>query len=196
MRLELKKQKKKAALLKAAYTLFLKNGVNATSVGDITAEAGVAKGTFYLYFREKQDIVTEVADHVARQILEEAYVRILDKKTGRFSEDLALIADAILDILSSNRPLLSFLGRDFKFPTFREKLNQSHNAVWRALKNDMKSYAAATHQDEKALVREIYCLLSMCGSVACSSVLEGVPEDMSAMRPSILSIIRKSFPSE
>ena len=51
MRIELKKQKKKAALVQAAYELFMKQGVGDTVVSDITERAGVAKGTFYLYFR-------------------------------------------------------------------------------------------------------------------------------------------------
>ncbi len=193
MQLELKKQKKKTALLKAAYTLFLKRGTEGTSVGDITSEAGVAKGTFYLYFRDKQDIVTAVVNLAARQILEEGYLRMCSGKTGFFPEDMVLLADALLDILERNRPLLSFIGRDFRFPAFREKMSLSHNMVWKSLGVQLHGYAVQTSQDERELLRRVYCLLSMCGSVACASVLEGEPLDMVHMRPSLLSIIRSSL---
>ena len=82
MKIELKKQKKKAALMQAAYTLFLKQGTENTSVGDITTAAGVAKGTFYLYFRDKQDIVTAVIVVLSRQILEEAYLKMCAAPDG------------------------------------------------------------------------------------------------------------------
>jgi len=39
-------------------------GVAATSVDDIVEAAGVAKGTFYLYFRTKEDAVNAVAERV------------------------------------------------------------------------------------------------------------------------------------
>ena len=49
-KIEEKKQIKKENLLSSAYNLFIKKGINDTSISDIVNEAGVAKGTFYLYF--------------------------------------------------------------------------------------------------------------------------------------------------
>lgn len=44
-------------LMDAAEALFLKKGFAATSVSEIVEEADVAKGTFYLYFKTKDDIL-------------------------------------------------------------------------------------------------------------------------------------------
>ncbi|WP_231889537.1 TetR/AcrR family transcriptional regulator (plasmid) [Tistrella mobilis] len=41
----------------AAEALFLRKGFATTSVGEIVVEAGVAKGTFYLYFKTKDDVL-------------------------------------------------------------------------------------------------------------------------------------------
>ena len=41
----------------AAQQLFLDKGVDATTISDIVAAAGVAKGTFYHYFQAKTDIL-------------------------------------------------------------------------------------------------------------------------------------------
>ena len=54
-RLEDNKKIKKDALLDAAFTLFTTKGINKTSISDIVSAAGVAKGTFYLYFVDKYD---------------------------------------------------------------------------------------------------------------------------------------------
>jgi AcrR family transcriptional regulator len=45
-----------SALLTAAQSVFAKKGYHAATVDDITRAAGVAKGTFYLYFQEKREI--------------------------------------------------------------------------------------------------------------------------------------------
>ena len=47
-------------LLLAATTLFGEKGVSATGIGDITDRAEVARGTFYLYFTSKDEVVAEL----------------------------------------------------------------------------------------------------------------------------------------
>ena len=47
-------------LLKTGQKLIMKNGLSNVSVEDITNAAGVAKGTFYTYFKRKEDIVCEI----------------------------------------------------------------------------------------------------------------------------------------
>ena len=49
------KKKKKEALFNTAYELFTTKGINATAISDIVEKAGVAKGTFYLYFKHTRD---------------------------------------------------------------------------------------------------------------------------------------------
>jgi AcrR family transcriptional regulator len=55
-------------LVEAAAAVFVVKGVAATSVDDIVREAGLAKGTFYLYFATKDDVVTAVAAQVVERV--------------------------------------------------------------------------------------------------------------------------------
>ena len=48
--------------MNAAQTLFLKKGVGATVIREITDGAKVAKGSFYLYFSSKEDIHLALAE--------------------------------------------------------------------------------------------------------------------------------------
>ena len=53
MRLIVKNKKKKEdALYNTAFELFTTKGTNKTTISDIVEKAGVAKGTFYLYFKD------------------------------------------------------------------------------------------------------------------------------------------------
>ena len=56
-----RREARHGALIEAAATVFAEKGVAATSVDDIVRAAGVAKGTFYLYFTTKDDAVNAVA---------------------------------------------------------------------------------------------------------------------------------------
>ena len=50
------KKQKKHTLLRAAFQLFTEKGFSKTTVADIVDRAGLAKGTFYLYFKDKFDL--------------------------------------------------------------------------------------------------------------------------------------------
>ena len=56
-------------LVKAARALFERQGYIETSVGDISKRAQVAHGTFYTYFNSKEEIFSEVADELQRDLL-------------------------------------------------------------------------------------------------------------------------------
>jgi AcrR family transcriptional regulator len=52
----------------SAVRTFASRGVSGTSVDDIVRAAGVAKGTFYLYFQTRDDVVTAVAERLVEGV--------------------------------------------------------------------------------------------------------------------------------
>ena len=61
-----KRARTRARLTEAALRLMSERGITATSVSEIAAEAELANGTFYLYFRDKAEIVAAVCQAVTR----------------------------------------------------------------------------------------------------------------------------------
>ena len=59
-----KRGRTRARLTEAALTLMSERGINATSVSEIAAVAELANGTFYLYFKDKSQIVAAVCQAV------------------------------------------------------------------------------------------------------------------------------------
>ncbi|MGH7002072.1 MAG: TetR/AcrR family transcriptional regulator, partial [Stellaceae bacterium] len=53
----------------AAERLFLQQGVGTTTVEQITSSADVAKGTFYLYFSSKDDVLIALGDRYGLELL-------------------------------------------------------------------------------------------------------------------------------
>ena len=62
----------KRKLMEAAQKLICEKGLNDTSVEQITETAGVSKGTFYTYFKKKEDIVLALSRGMFGEILEQA----------------------------------------------------------------------------------------------------------------------------
>lgn len=56
-------------LMAAAAALFIAKGVDATTIDEIVARAGVAKGTFYHYFATKTDVVLALRERFSRDFV-------------------------------------------------------------------------------------------------------------------------------
>jgi len=55
-------------ILEAAERAFATRGYHATGIADIAADLGIGHGTFYRYFKNKQDIADSVAERVLERI--------------------------------------------------------------------------------------------------------------------------------
>lgn len=68
----MKSQKRRTSIIETATKCFAKRGYHATQVSDIIEAAGIARGTFYLYFDSKEDVFREILDaflaHIGTQI--------------------------------------------------------------------------------------------------------------------------------
>jgi len=58
----MKPERRREQILKAATRVFAREGYHRASVAEIIAEAGIARGTFYLYFPGKREIFSELVD--------------------------------------------------------------------------------------------------------------------------------------
>ncbi len=67
-RAKLKREARRAEVLNAALTVFAKKGYHGTSISDIIEAAGIARGTFYLYFKNKRAIFEELLSTFLAQI--------------------------------------------------------------------------------------------------------------------------------
>lgn len=65
-------QRTRQKLLEAGKTLISERGLSGISVEDITAACGVAKGTFYTYFKSKEEIVSFLSADMFGEVLEGA----------------------------------------------------------------------------------------------------------------------------
>lgn len=61
---------RQAEILKAAIKVLAVQGFQQTKIHDIAQEAGVADGTIYLYFKNKDDLLVKLFEDVMQQVLD------------------------------------------------------------------------------------------------------------------------------
>ena len=81
-------QETKRKLISTALELLKEKGFDAINVEDITKKAGVAKGTFYTYFKRKEDIVLDISrvpfSEIAQELQKMSDLKLIDKLTHYF----------------------------------------------------------------------------------------------------------------
>ena len=89
------------AILRAAIKVFARSGFFNSKVADVAREAGVADGTVYLYFKNKDDILVSIFNHVMDQALGAGRKRLAEVSDPR--DKLKRIVHAHLDWLGRDR---------------------------------------------------------------------------------------------
>ena len=190
-----KKQEKRRALLDAAYELFLERGTAKTSVEDITSRAKVAKGTFYLYFQDKGAVMQALLGRVSYQLLSEACMAVEQQtELQTFPDKMVAVIDHIIEALRRDTLVLKFLERNFVWPGL-DQIEASRDAepLMRKPLTVVMSSPEMVGRTEREIYQRITALGSMCMSVCYSSILEGKPDDIEAMKPVLYDIIHKAL---
>jgi AcrR family transcriptional regulator len=121
-----------AALVEAARALFFERGVDQTSVEDITRAAGVAHGTFYLYFKTKDDAVNAVIAEMAGEMVE----RVSDTARApelTASDKLLAVREALVGLSALASPVTGDLLSHYHGPEHREVHDRLSHEVNRQL---------------------------------------------------------------
>jgi AcrR family transcriptional regulator len=186
-----KMQLKRNNLLKAARYLFIERGISNTSIDAIVQHANVAKGTFYLYFQDKEDILNEIVFDINRAILLKAFNAAKELKEGDFVSKFIFMIDSIINHFMANPDEMTLIKKNFSWPVVKEKINAASEdkELAEALSVMEKQYAL--ERDTEEARNTIFATVEMCGSLCYSCIINREPTDMETMKPTLYRMIRK-----
>lgn len=96
---------KRRRILDAAIRTFGRRGFHEARIADIAADAKVAEGTVYLYFRNKEDLLGVVFDESMDDVLEKG--RAVARSAASASDRLTALVDLHFQFIGSDRDLAS-----------------------------------------------------------------------------------------
>lgn len=189
-----KKQVKRQALLDAAYDLFLERGLAKTSVGDIASRAKVAKGTFYLYFSDKDAILRVLLGRISQKILGDACSCAEALGDAPFADRVLAVADYVIEYMRRETLVLRLVQRNLEWPSITAlEEGDEPLALVRRVMEFAKGCPEVEARTEQEVYRRITALVSMCVGMCYSCILEGKPDTIDNMKPVLYDIIRRSL---
>lgn len=193
-KVENNKEQKRNSLLDSAFTLFINNGFNKTSISDIVAKAGVAKGTFYLYFKDKYDIRNHLISHKANQVFQAACAELMKhKELEDFEEQVLFIIDSILDQLSQNHNLVLLLSKHLSWGFFTDflavALGEDRPAIYTIYKT-MLAHASHTYRTPDLMM---YMIIELVSGISYNTILYEQPMPLEEIKKPLYEVIRGIF---
>ena len=98
---------RKGQILAAARKMFREKGYEHTTISEIVAEAGVAQGTFYLYFSSKKHVVLALAQQPMEELIRKLTAGYVDAQS--FEERLRILVKVAFQVGRENPDLCRLL---------------------------------------------------------------------------------------
>jgi AcrR family transcriptional regulator len=188
---DLNKKLKMENLLNTSFELFTSQGINKTSISDIVEKAGVAKGTFYLYFKDKYDIRNRLIAHKSSQLFMQAYDALTKAGIEVFEDKIIFILDYVLDELSANKGLLSFIYKDLSWAVFKRALTTpltESDVDFGEVYNQMIEDAGYKLKDPEIM---LFLIIELIGSTGYSAIMYSDPVPLDELKPHLEKTVRK-----
>ena len=188
------KQQKRNSLLDSAFSLFIRNGFSKTSISDIVNAAGVAKGTFYLYFKDKYDIRNHLISHKASQVFLAAYTELQKHEDiVDFEDQVVFIIDNILNQFSENHSLVMLISKHLRWGFFTNSLIETPDkdvpAVY-TIYQELLARSSHTYRDPELMM---YMILELVSGVSYNTILYEQPLPLEKIKEPLYKVLRSIF---
>lgn len=185
-KIEEKKRNKKNAIMNSAFELFTEKGMENTSVSDISFRAGVAKGTFYLYFKDKTDVQRRLILFHTTKLFTEA-INMIDSAVNDVTDAIIFITSHIIDELEKNPRLVKFIAKNLNWGLFQNTLDKDSSDDSEYCK---EYFFKLTENKISNPTFMLFMIMELVGGTCYSSIIEKSIEPMDKNKPLLLSAVR------
>lgn len=183
-----KKLEKKIKIIETAFSLFKQKSVGSTAVDDVVKSAGIARGTFYLYFRDKSDLVDQLVMYKSAEYMKEIFRDLFDKADINTMDVRTLAENFIsgyIDFLIQHKEILAVLSKNMS-SCIREQTeapDPEFGSYFEVILRKMTEYGYDSLKAKKIM----YILMDMIGSVCCDAIMLGKPYTIEEIREPIIT---------
>ena len=190
-KVDVNKKIKEGNLLKTAFDFFTTKGFSKTSISDIVSQAGVAKGTFYLYFKDKYDIRNRLISHKSSQLFRNAVESLgSNAEDLSFEDKIVSIVDNIINQLNANQSLLTLISKNLSWGIFKTAITSpasDEDVNFSDVYYSMLSEAPYQFKDPEIM---LFMIIELVSSTCYSAILYEDPCTISELKPHLYDSIR------
>lgn len=180
------KARTRARILRAATELFIQRGYRATSVDEVAKQAGVAKGTVYLHFKNKNDLMYEAIVHEKMQLFPpfQTLLRTVHEPAARLRGyvELALLsmhrAPLTRRLVSGDREM--FLVIEELPPERRAQIQSNQSSMLEPLLEGVGAYDSLSAEERQRRFKVFMGFIYSAGTLMDERALGGLAPEIYA----------------
>ena len=191
-KIEKNKEEKRERLQASATALFAEKNFNNTSISDIVNKARVAKGTFYLYFKDKYDIRNQIVQEISTDLFDEAMKELKKHpEITHFDDSMIFIINHVIDALVANPTYLTLMNKDLSLGVYSQELTKileetDHLSLYELFKEGVeRDNLNITNIDIT-----FFTIVELVGSTCFSCIVNKVPCPIEDYKPFLFDLIR------
>ena len=185
------KKQKKHTLLRAAFQLFTEKGFSKTTVADIVDRAGLAKGTFYLYFKDKFDLRDKLIAYKATQLFNDAHLELDKANVPTFEDEVLFMTDYIIGRFMTDEPLIQFVAKNLSWGIFQAEVSNGASVLPQAFFDHYLESLERYHVNCTSPSLMLYTIIELIGSTSYSCILKQTPVSMEEYMPYLHETLKK-----
>ncbi|MGN0538741.1 MAG: TetR/AcrR family transcriptional regulator [Candidatus Fimenecus sp.] len=186
-----KKNEKYQKLIAAAFDLFENNGISAVSIDDIVKKAGVAKGTFYLYFKDKFDLISKLILKKAAEYMN-LTSEIPDIKNDEdFDRCIKKYIDLLVEFLEKNKTLTLLIDKNVHICV--NAVIENREGTVKELYDKILLYFEGLGFSPQEISIKMYLCIDLIVSSCCNAILRGKPYSLNEVKPHLYDIVVMSI---
>lgn len=189
-----KDPEKQNRLLESAFKLFTENGIKNTSIQEIVDKSSVAKGTFYLYFKDKYELRDVLIEKKSKKLFSDAVNELRKNYIKNLDDQIIFIVNYIVNVLAKNIVLLKFISKNLSWGVYSKTVNK----IYQKAENDDDGVyqlflKGITEQNIKLKNPEVtlYMILELVSSTCFNSILYNKPLPIEEYKPFLYDSIRR-----
>ena len=189
-----KDPEKESRLLESAFNLFTENGVKNTSIQGIVDESNVAKGTFYLYFKDKYELRDILIERKSKKLFSDAVTALRKNYIKSLDDQIIFIVNYIINELAKNTVLLKFISKNLSWGVYSKTVNRIYqkteteeDGVYQLFIKGIKEQHVKLKNPEVTL----YMIIELVSSTCFNSILYNEPLPIEQFKPFLYDSIRK-----
>lgn len=184
------KLEKKRKLLEAGYTLLGKKDIKDTSIQDIVDEAKIAKGTFYLYFKDKYDLQNHIIINKSHQLFNDAIIHLKKENITDFEKQMNYVINYIIDELATKPLLLKLIGKNMSLGIYSKNLSNLMESESLGLYNHFIDGLKKSKIKLKNPEVTFFIIVELVSSTCFTSIVKKEPLPINKYKPYLFDAIK------
>lgn len=188
------KDNKEERLLDEGFKLFTTKGLKNTSIQDIVNKANVAKGTFYLYFKDKYELHDILIMKKSKKLFNDALNSLNKNKVTDFVNQIIYIVDYVIDELVKDPILIQFIAKDLAWGVFNKTILELYSRE-EAEENGLVSLFLTGVEENNIKLDNpqvsLFMIIELVSSTCFTSILYSEPLPIKEYKPFLHKEIKK-----